>query len=186
MTHDPVGQRSQISKSLEAYWCSLEASGPLPDFESFDLLEIPDLIPNLMIVQIFEKPGRQMIVRFSGTIVRDRAGFDPTGHDFLEFYDVSQRDTAWRVIQTTLRHSCGFLVNSNTQYKDAPGFLMEGSAFPFSSRDGTSFYSAGVVDWIGVNLARPVETPVLILEADSFSWLDIGFGVPGGEPRAAP
>lgn len=184
MTHVPVGQRSQISKSLEAYWRSLVSSGPLPEFESFDLLEIPDLIPNLMIVQITENPDRQMIVRFSGTVVRDRAGFDPTGHDFLDFYDVPLRDAAWKTIQMTLRQPCGFLVNSNAQYESAPGSMMEGSALPFSSRDGTSFYSVGVVEWMGVNLARPAETPVLILEADSFSWLDIGFGVPEKNPRA--
>lgn len=185
MTQDPVRQRSQISKSLEAYWRSLASSGSLPKFESFDLLDIPDLIPNLMFVQVFEEPDRHLIVRFSGTIVRDRAEFDPTGHDFLDFYDRSQREAAWRTIQTSLRHSCGFLVNCNAQYKNAPGAVMEGSAFPFASQDGKSFYSAGVVEWVGVNVARPAETPVLILEADSFSWLDVGFGVPGKEPRAA-
>lgn len=69
------------------YWQSkmLAKGGKLPSRQDIDPAEIPDLLPNMFLVEVVREDGRlRYRHRLTGTEVVERAGRDPTGTFFEE------------------------------------------------------------------------------------------------------
>ena len=69
---------SPLLRELRDYWLSLAAGRAIPAREDLDPLDIPRLLPNLMLVDVFDDPQRFRF-RLVGTRVTELAKRDSTG-----------------------------------------------------------------------------------------------------------
>ena len=68
----PIGPYTDLFQ----YWLSLKVDGALPTIQSFDLLAISALIPNIM---LFDIEDNRVFVRFVGGKIVSEIGHDTTG-----------------------------------------------------------------------------------------------------------
>jgi len=75
-------------QALYAYWNKQRAGRPMPSRADFDPIDIPRLLPNLLLMDVEPGTGR-LKVRVAGTTVVEMYGSDYTGRylDEIEFGD---------------------------------------------------------------------------------------------------
>lgn len=72
-------------RDLYEYWLSLKGDDQVPRVEAFQLLDIPHLVANILIVEFC---GQRMRCRYCGSSYVRETGRDPTGLFVDEFHDV--------------------------------------------------------------------------------------------------
>lgn len=74
---------SQLLRDAFHYWKSKARGGKPPRRGDIDPVEIPGLLPNLMLVEVDDQ-RRPAKIRLAGTAITEKLGYDPTGGDFEE------------------------------------------------------------------------------------------------------
>ena len=72
---------SQLLRDAYRYWKSKTRDGRPPRRADIDPIEIPALLPYLMLVEVDDnrQPAK---IRLAGTAITEKLGYDPTGGDF--------------------------------------------------------------------------------------------------------
>lgn len=79
-------------QALYAYWNERRAGRPMPSRADFDPIDIPRLLPNLILMDV-EPNTRRLKVRVAGTTVVEMYGSDYTGR-YLDEIDFGDRRAA--------------------------------------------------------------------------------------------
>lgn len=91
----PEGTAPKI-EALYAYWRSIHpAGGGLPGRQHFDPIDIPELLPNLWMIDVFRAPLRFRF-RLIGTEIVKFSGRDVTGLWLDEFFENYRESEAFR------------------------------------------------------------------------------------------
>lgn len=178
MTDGPRDQRSSISEAFEAYWRSLPREGTLPDYKDFDPLDIPDLLPHLIVFEVKRLPREMITIRFTGSLVDERTGFNSIGMDLQDFYGETENDFTFENVATMLRMPCGLVQYNDVRYEKTQSAHTEGTGFPMKSADAQIDYMVCVANWTSYTVEENVDTPMVIQRSDNFEWIDVGHGVP--------
>lgn len=177
-----VLSRSQSSKDLEAYWRRLSNVFETPDHESFDLTDIPELVPELFVLNLMEVPERKAHIKSSGSNLNVRAGFELTGENFLDLWHKDVRDVVWNVFRKSVERPCGFVLLTRVRLRNASSAVMEATVVPFQKSDQSPPSVLMSCVWTGVALTLAMQKLIVIEIPDRFSWIDLGHGVPGRSP----
>ena len=79
-------------RRARAYWDEKRAGRAMPSRADIDPVDIPDLLPFVILIDIMP-PGRRLRVRLAGTEICNRFGMDYTGLflDEIDFGDVREK-----------------------------------------------------------------------------------------------
>ncbi len=104
----PTCRRDEI-RSFYDYWLSIHPATGLPGRQHFDPLEIPRLLANIWLLDVFREPYR-FRVRLVGTAITDFTGRDVTGQWCHDVYDNFEDTDGFSCIR-----ACA--VNGKPQYR---------------------------------------------------------------------
>lgn len=175
---DLLEERSELSEAFEAYWRSLPKEGSLPQFSSFDPLEIATLVPFLFVVRVSEGKEVETKITLTGSEHDHISGTNFTGNDIRSFFEEEARAEALKSTIVLKEHPCGLLQISKAGFRRAKDSLVYLTVFPFISQDPNIFYIAGMLERIKLELDKEHEASVAIEPSDTFAWVDIGYGTP--------
>lgn len=178
MKLDLLTNRSKLSLGFERYWRSLREGGRVPEYAQFDPLEIPTLVPNLVIIDMSRSSEPKMSVRLSGSTMQENIGMNLTGLDAHEFYDQADSDYLWASAEALIATPCGVVQRNNVQYEKADNAVTEMTFFPLSGKTKDTFYVVGVADWVGYQFDQSSDRPMRVQLSDHYAWIDVGSGVP--------
>ena len=182
MNPDTDPTRSQTSRDLESHWRNLAGLSRVLDLESFDLVDIPKLIPDLLVLNLTALPEPRAQIKLAGSNLNVRAGFELTGRDFLDLWERDVRPVVWSVFRKSLELPCGFILTTQVQLQNTTSAVMEVTTVPFQASDRSPPSVIMSCIWTGVALSGALEVPIVIGVPDAFSWLDLGCGVPKRSP----
>jgi hypothetical protein len=90
------------SRALFRYWEALRAERACPTREEFSLQDIPDIVPDLVILER-DHIRHSFRYRLAGTRACEIARFNLTGSDALAGWDAFERDAIYKhMVQTTV------------------------------------------------------------------------------------
>jgi hypothetical protein len=81
---DPSAIRSERLVRALAYWQRLRGGRPVPDRADFDPLDIPDIMPHVVMWDVL--PGQHYRCRLAGTKMVEIHGREITGIDMADFH----------------------------------------------------------------------------------------------------
>ena len=88
--------------SLHSYWCAKKGSRRMPSRKDIDPIEIPTLLPHLLLFELHE--GR-LRYRLTGSVTVDLFGRDPTG----KYLDETLSERRYKVAIATYELACANL-----------------------------------------------------------------------------
>lgn len=178
---DVLAERSDMSRAFEAYWRGLPCVRQLPDYKSFDPLDIPELIPYLLVIEGALAPKRSMFIKMSGSEPSNRAGQNVSGIDVRELFNEGDLNNMWATATTMLNAPCGRLQHNVVRYEQAVSATTEMTLFPMVTDNPDQFAIISVSDRIGFTpqySQQPTGSPSRLRPPDLFAWIDIGHGTP--------
>lgn len=167
------------SRAWAGHWASLPRDGAVPLRSVFDPLEVPALIPHMLICDLSE-PG-VVRIRLMGTGMVTSFGFDPTGWDYLDLVAPERREAAYEGFTIPAGHPCGMRVLGENRYQGDRSMAVEAVAMPFRRDDGAGMQLV----FVGSNIDTTRDPWPDLGRATSFhvferEFIDVGAGVPGG------
>lgn len=171
-------ERSEASLAFEAYWRSLARPKTLPDFADFDLLGIPELVPNLITCEVSLAPVPDMTVRFSGSATQERSGLNLTGLRPADLFDEVALEAVRLSIATMIQTPCGGIQHNDVLYENAQNAVTEMILLPVATQKPDTYFLVGLVEWIGFHAEGSNEHPMRILPSTNYHWIDLGHGTP--------
>ncbi|MEQ8817191.1 MAG: PAS domain-containing protein [Thalassobaculum sp.] len=183
-----ISFRSRLCQSLYEYWLGLPkpAGGILPLKSALDPAAIPRLLPRVVLHDL-RQPGRS-IIRLAGTGMAAQYGFDPSGHDYIQYVAPERRESALGELIKVAGHPCGMKVLIEQIQPSGAGIVSESAGFPFESDDGGGRFLLFVDEPLDrPNYYDPLRKPLEVLTVHERLYIDIGAGVPSAatEPRKA-
>ncbi|MEQ9145684.1 MAG: PAS domain-containing protein [Parvibaculaceae bacterium] len=123
------------TQCLLKYWLSLN-EGRLPVFSRWDPIEIPRIMPFVMILERGE--DRHYFHRFSGTGLCELAGMELTGRPLSDVVDAEDLPQAEASLDAILDGPCGLLSNRTT--RSSTGRIIDGEylSLPLAGKDGAA------------------------------------------------
>ena len=88
-------------RSFYDYWLSIYPKAGLPGRQHFDPMDIPGLLPNIWLLDIFRDPQSFRLrfrVRLTGTRITEISGRDATGKWCHDIYDAFEETDGFRCI----------------------------------------------------------------------------------------
>lgn len=139
MAGDDAGElpiRDQHLRDLYAYWLSMRGSRRIPPRAAFDPIQVPRLLPNLILLDVEPDTGR-LIVRVLGTRVASVYGTDYTGRYLDEIYFGANTTSVLDDYGTCARDGVPVLGERNFRNIRDVVYRMERLILPFSDDDRT-------------------------------------------------
>lgn len=178
MESGQVKGRSDLSQRLEDYWLSLYSGGRIPYYDEFDVLDIPDLIPHLLVVESAIKPGGPITIKLAGSEIRARLKLDLTGRDVVELYGKEHTELLGQSVTAMVEKPCGVHQFNHVRQQDAENTITEMTGFPLASREKGKCFLIMLVHWVGFSMTEKVELPIKVMTSETYDWIDLGKGVP--------
>lgn len=160
-------------------WNGLRHENNIPHYRTlFNKLE-PHLISNFLIIEQIN--AHDYVLRFVGTGLTDQWGEETTGTDPLVTLPAALADAFRTNISKALAQPCGMRALNVSVNKNGLEFRTERVVLPVGVDDGRparilSFDSAAADLSVNLSAEAPITTAL------EHAWLDIGLGVPEGEP----
>ncbi|HEY4344801.1 MAG TPA: PAS domain-containing protein [Parvibaculum sp.] len=174
--HTPT--RSAQSLAFEAMWRDLPREGLIPMRSSFRPERAARLLANILLLDINPAPPVTTRIRLVGGALRNLAGFDMTGHDYLDL--VPDRPYQAAHLRSCVRHPCATWSAAPVIYERGYNSLIEITHFPLTD-DATGGHVGLVLMFeIGSDLPEYKQTgrPLEIRPAIAKKFINIGAGVP--------
>lgn len=117
----PAGGDPKV-RALFAYWQSIRPGDRLPGRQHFDPVDVPRLLPYLMLIDVAQ-PGPRLRNRLLGTKIVEYRGRDYTGrwfHDVFENFEATGLFAMYRRVVSTGRpvwHLGRPILHENADYK---------------------------------------------------------------------
>lgn len=134
----PVDQLTPVApESLAAlsFWrCLPRTPGHAPLAKDCDLLNIPDLLPQCLLLDL--KGDRDWPIRIFGTALVTHFGVDATGFNAFELYPPAQRETAFERLHTAWTRPAALLVHSRLASINGMPMTTEWVLMPLENESG--------------------------------------------------
>lgn len=125
----------ELAVALKAYWSGKCAGRPMPARRDLDPVDIPKLLPNILLLDV-EADTDRIRMRLAGTRITDLYGRDYTGQYLDEIYFGRNRERVMEAYESVVRsgkeHHCWMGFTN----QDGLEFDMERLILPLSS-DGS-------------------------------------------------
>lgn len=168
------GFRHSDTERFYEYWRSL-ADGKPPHFRLWDPIQIPKLMPNLLILEA--NADNDFVYRFAGTAVCDFVGEELTGRLMKDFFPSPEAyATVENVHRTLLEVPCGQLASYLLRTTSGRESISEIVILPMCGADGVPdrlVVCMAILEEYGFGDSTPEVSQNLSAE-----WIDLGFGVP--------
>ena len=175
--------RSQMCRALYEYWLGLPkpAGSVLPLKSALDPTAIPRLLSRVVLHDL-RQPGRS-IIRLAGTGMTEQYGFDPTGHDYIQYVAPERRQSALGELIKVAGHPCGMTVLIEQIQPSGAGIISESTGLPFEADDGSGRFLLFVDEPLdSPNSYDPGHKRLDILTVHERLYIDIGAGIPPAAP----
>lgn len=160
---------------LFGYWSSARNGAAIPSLKDFDLLSFPHLLPDMGISEV--RSPTDIHIRFMGTAIVERFGYDPTGKNSLLNQPEERRDAVGRWYALLVSHPCGGLARFTNIYSSGREVVAESLFLPLQGESQRCFVSLArmteFLNWQTVSSLTVTAARVL-----DFVWIDLGLGVP--------
>jgi hypothetical protein len=170
--------RTPQSLAFEAMWRALPREGLIPRRSAFRPERAARLLPNILLLEIDANPPVATRIRLVGGALRNLAGCDVTGLDYLDL--VPDRDYQAGHLRACALHPCATWAASPVIYKRGYTSIVEITNFPLTD-DATGIHLGLVLmQEIGGELPAYGQTggPLELRRATAKAFIDIGAGVP--------
>lgn len=172
-----TGFVADASRAWLAHWLTLPRQGLVPLRSAFDPLDVPGLIPHMLICDLSEAPVVR--IRLIGTGMASNFGFDPTGGDYLDLVAPDRREQAYAGFLVPAAHPCGMRVLGESRYENGMAMAVETVGLPFRRDDGAGMQLVFVGSNIDTSLGRwPQLGRLASFHVHERQFIDIGGGVP--------
>lgn len=170
--------RTEASRTFEAWWRRLAAGKTLPSYSEFDPLDVPDLVPHLFSCEVTLGDTFSAVIRFSGSKTHELTGFNLTGKSAGSFFDEATFAGVEASVRTITGMPCGVVQLNDVLYDKAPNAVTETTTLPMKTDGPDRFYLVGTFQWVGSHIDGTKGFPMRILAAKHYDWIDIGKGTP--------
>ncbi|MEH6629521.1 MAG: PAS domain-containing protein [Halopseudomonas aestusnigri] len=164
---------------LHDYWWELKHASDqaVPRKSDFNPAAIKNILPHILIHDL-GTPGRS-ILRLVGTGIVERMGFDPTGHDYVEFVSDDRKEEAYNELFKTASFPCGMRVMIEGSYQSGEIHVSEALGYPLSA-DGDGHPLFVFVDDLieKVEWHQKIDKQLEYYKIRQRDYIDIGFGIP--------
>lgn len=153
--------RSQRILRFAAYWEAKKAGRTLPSRQDIDPMELRDLLPYLMVVEIEEQPFR-VLYRLAGTKVVEMNGIELTGRYLDEFTsdEATYADKGIAAYRSAWEHQRAVFGTYDWPTPSGEKYRVEFAIFPVT-QEGTAGQCIALEDWDAGGDATPRhETPL--------------------------
>lgn len=159
------------------------------DVASRDRLPMREMAPMLANVTLMERVDDDHIIyRIAGENIVARLGFNPTGMNFLEFFDADIREESARVNKAGLAYKCGHYSIYENQYESGRRMISESLMLPMrKTADAPIDFIFGYhIHHQAIDTYSLGTRTSLMVDWTVAEFVDIGFGVPISKPQQAP
>lgn len=171
---------ADASRAWDAHWRTLPRDGLVPWRSVFDPLDVPALLPHMMICDLTEPTIVR--IRLVGTGMTSNFGFDPTGGDYLDLVAPDRREEAFAGFLVPANHPCGMRILGESRHETGKAMAVEGVGFPFRRDDGAGSQLVFVGSNIDANLGRwPDLGRMTSFHVYQRDFIDIGAGTPADD-----
>lgn len=179
-----IAAASDISKEFHPacqafvkYWDSLECDeGLIPPRSQFRPEDIPRLLPNLILVELVSADIIE--TRLAGSNVMQSFGFDPKGHNYLDYVQPERRAIASANMWAVHKQPCGVWALAEQRYPEGKAVQSEMLGLPLFGEG-----KRPLALFIQQTVREPryldrEKCPRPVNEILDLKFLDIGAGVP--------
>jgi len=160
------------------YWQSVRRDENLPTASDIDLLALVSWLPE---VSLLERVATgEMYYRFYGTAIVERIGQDFTNKNLYSLLPMASRKRLFTAFEAMIHHPCGAIAHYTNHYNAGSQGSMRTLYLPIEVNK-----AEGIMRVIGIahreggsDYAAPIDDTIVATNILSFSWIDIGFGVP--------
>lgn len=151
---------------------------PVPSLRDFDLLRLQHLLPDLVVSEV--RSPADIHLRFVGTAIVERFGYDPTGQNSLLNQREEMREAVGLWYSRLVNQPCGALTKFKNIYSSGREAVAECMFLPLRTDEWPCFVCLArvteLLDWQTVS-------PLTITAADIHGreWIDLGFGLPAAD-----
>jgi|GEM_PF-2021022 len=148
---------------------------------SQDRLPMRKMAPMLANVTLMERLDDDHIVyRIAGENIVARLGFNPTGKNFLDFFDAAIREKSARVNNAGLTNRCGHYAVYENQYESGRRMISESLMLPMrkNAASGIDFIFGYHIHHQATDVYALGARTSLMVDWSVAEFVDIGFGVP--------
>lgn len=164
-------------KALFDYWSSLRKGAALPAAEEFDLLALTPWLSDIMIMDV--RSETDIPLRFTGTAVIERIGYEMTGRNALLLQPENMRPFAAKCFQFLVNMPCAAISRYATSYSSGRESIVRSLYLPLDAPPGgTRRVVCLHVQEKFLGYRGPTGQTLAATEILRLDWLDIGFGVP--------
>ena len=173
-------------QQLLAAWHGWRGAGLLPRKSEMRIADVRGILSRISLLEIHSLD--MAIFRVAGSYLRERLGFELTGHNYLDLTPAGQRhirgERTWLVAETP----CGSYFRQRVTYPSGLTVLSVVLSVPLDRDEpGGNRYTLAVVRELGRTYGEPPSHgPKPLPMPDEFRFLDIGAGLPPppwpGEP----
>lgn len=154
---------SSLLRELRDYWLSLAAGRVIPPREALDPLDIPRLLPNLMLVDVFNDPQRFRF-RLVGTRLTELARRDSTGRWLDESLYGDNMERVLLDLRACADTGAPVASLDTAPYLENRWMQAEALLLPFGRPDGTVEMVLEGVDVVAGDSALPDCNVVTLLD----------------------
>jgi len=133
---DPSVLVDPAVQEFYAYWQGLCGDDPIPSADSFELVDVAHLAPEMIMVD-HEKPGLNFRFRLVGADIVDRLSIDPTGDLIADFPDTEFWATARELCRRVVLERQPYCrAPQSTSYPDRSFIIVEVITLPLLNEFG--------------------------------------------------
>ncbi|MEQ9145722.1 MAG: PAS domain-containing protein [Parvibaculaceae bacterium] len=165
-----------------AYWKSLCSPNAIPSSEDFDLIRVPEALPDITYWEMM--PDDDVICRMAGTQVIARMQHDITGARLSCVMPEAMRPTVLRDLKTILTHPCALWFQHQNRHATGKVVRIEALMLPLAGgRKAHPKFIA--VNHMLETLRYDADVSNTAVElgqtTDGHAFIDVGWGVPEEE-----
>lgn len=171
-------ERSNLSRELESAWESVRVGGKIPNRSDFDILELPEILPELIVVNVGAEADKTMQIVYAGSEFRQLFGTEITGMDATDIFLTSNREELWSSLRQVFDTPCGIVQQNVASYASKDSHLVEVTVFPLIGGSDKHDLILASAQRIESNLFDGTDVAIEFQKSDKWSWIDVGFGTP--------
>lgn len=173
-----ASERSETSLQLEEWWHSIRDGKEIPKRGTLDLLDRPELVPDIAAVEIDFQASEKLKVIFTGSSYSHRIGVEVTGVDAINLFKNVEIDSHWKFLEVVFGTPCGLIRHYDVVIRNGSRRTLELTIFPLSGSDAEPDVLAVGTCFIGFDHDTGKKMPTRLAPLSKWSWIDVGSGVP--------
>lgn len=171
-------ERSNLSRELEHAWNSVRVDRKMPNRSDFDLLEMPEIVPQLIVADVDVEADKTMQIVFAGSDFLQLFGTEITGMDATDIFLASNREELWNSLRQVFDTPCGLVQHNVASYASKSSHVLEVTVFPLIGSSDKNDLVVASAEMVKSDLFDGSDEAIEFQKSDKWSWIDVGFGIP--------